>query len=268
MTHGLLERKRQLPGSLELTNWWPSAACAKAFWDQQNSPPYQRLLEDTLDWAAPGKHERWLDLGCGGGAVTRAIWERTNGTVGAVVGMDCAAANEVAYRQLRQTLAPAPSDRIQFIHHDFSSGLGPLPDGAFDHAVAGLSISYAESYDEAAGRWTTAAYDRVLAEVRRVIRPGGRFVFSVNVPDPSWASVAWRSVPGLFGCGHVLRTLKRGWRMLRYGRWLKREARAGRFHYLPAAEVSRRLTAAGFVSIAHRLSYCDQAYVFRAVKPS
>jgi len=101
-----------------------------------------------------------------------------------------------------------------------------------------------------------------------VIRPGGRFVFSVNVPDPSWARVAWRSFPGLFGCGHPLRSLKRAWRMLRYGHWLKREARAGRFHFLPAAEVSRRLTDAGFVSIAHRLSYCDQAYIFQATKPT
>src|SRR5205823_3071386 len=126
---------------------------------------------------------------------------------------------------------------------------------AFDHAVSGLSVSYAECYDEAAGRWTAAAYDRVLAEVRRVIRPGGRFVFSVNVPEPSWARVAWRSMPGLFGRGPTLHFLKRAWRMLRYGRWLKREARAGRFHYLPAHEVARRLTAAGFVSVAHRLSY-------------
>jgi SAM-dependent methyltransferase len=159
-------------------------------------------------------------------------------------------------------------DRIRFVHHDFSSGLELFPDNVFEHAVSGLSISYAESYDAAEGKWTGAAYDRVLAEVRRVIRPGGRFVFSVNVPEPSWARVAWRSFPALIGRGSVLRSLKRGWRMLRYGRWLKSEARAGRFHYLPAAEVVRRLTGAGFVSIAHRLSYCDQAYIFRAIKPT
>ena len=256
------------------SNWWPSAACAKAFWGQQDLPPYQRLLADTLEWADPGPRERWLDLGSGGGAITRAIWERTRGAVGAIVGLDCAAANADSYRRLREMLQPAPADRIQFVHHDFSSGLGPFPDDAFDHAVSGLSISYAESYDEAAGKWTTAAYNRVLAEVRRVLRPGGRFVFSVNVPEPSWARVAWRSLPGWYGTirslrymKQSLRSLKRGWRMLWYGRWLKGEARVGRFHYLPAAEVSCRLAAAGFASITHRLSYCDQAFVFRAIKP-
>jgi ubiquinone/menaquinone biosynthesis C-methylase UbiE len=245
----------------------PSAACAKAFWSQQDCPPYQRLLADTLDWVAAGPQERWLDLGCGGGAVTRAIWERTNGTVAAIVGSDCAAANEGAYRRLRETLSPASPDRIQFIQHDFSSGLRLFADNAFDHAVSGLSITYAEFYDKGAGKWTAAAYDRVLAEVRRVIRPGGRFVFSVNVPDPSWARVAWQSLPSLFLNGHTLRSLKRSWRMLRYGQWLKREARTGRFHYLPADEVSRKLTEAGFAAVTHRLSYSDQAYIFRAIKP-
>ena len=61
--------------------------------------------------------------------------------------------------------------------------------------------------------------------------------------------------------------MKRAWRMMRYGRWLKQEARTGRFHYLPAAEVKCKLAAAGFVAITHRLSYRDQSYIFRAEKP-
>lgn len=248
-------------------NWWPTDGCAKAFWSQQDTRPYQELLADTLDWAAPGPGEQWLDLGCGGGAVTRAIWDRTGGAVGGVVGLDCAAANAAAYQRLQGLLRPAPLDRVRFVCHDFSSGLGICPDGAFDHAVSGLSISYAESYDAAAGRWTTAAYDRLLSEVRRVLRPGGRFVFSVNVPDPSWGRVAWHALPGLARTGRPLRTLKRGWRMLRYGRWLKKEARAGRFHYFPADEVSHRLAAAGFTDVVHRVSYAGQAFVFRAVVP-
>jgi ubiquinone/menaquinone biosynthesis C-methylase UbiE len=249
-------------------NLWPSQKCAKAFWGQQDCRPYQELLADTIAWADPRPGERWLDLGCGGGAISRAVWERTEGAVGRVVGADCAAANADAYARLRRELGDVPSERLAFVHHDFSSGLGVFADGEFDHVVSGLSVSYAEHLDPVSGRWTTAAYDHLLAEVRRVIRPGGRFVFSVNVPEPSWGKVAWHSLPGLLAGRRPLTSLKRAYRMLRYGRWLKREARVGRFHYLPAEDVTRRLTAAGFADITHRLSYRDQAFVFRAVNPA
>lgn len=245
---------------------WPDDRCAKAFWGQHDLPPYRRLLVDTLDWAAPAAGEAWLDLGCGGGALTRALWERTGGAVGRVVGADCAAANAAAYDRLRAAL-PAAADRLAFVRHDFSAGLGPFPDGGFDHAVSGLAVSYAESFDPAAGRWTEAAYDRLLREVRRVLRPGGRFVFSVNVPDPSWGRVARASLLAALRTARPLRHLKRSWRMLRYGRWLTRAARSGRFHYLPHPAVAAKLAAAGFARVEHRLSYCDQAYLFRAVRP-
>ena len=247
-------------------NHWPDAKCAKAFWSQQEVRPYRKLLADTIAWCEPSAGERWLDLGCGSGPLSQALWEKTNGTIAEVLGIDCASVNEEAYARLRDTLSPSPGDRLRFVCHDFSNGLSILPDLSFDHVVSGLSISYAESTSEIDGRWTDAAYMRILHEVQRVLRPGGRFVFSVNVPEPKWWWVGMLSLGNLFHSGRPMLFVKRAIRMMKYGGWLKREARVGRFHYYPAADVTARLIAAGFERVDHRKSYAGQAFIFRAHK--
>ena len=94
-----------------------------------------------------------------------------------------------------------------------------------DGVVSGLAIQYAGSYSKERNCWTSEAYDRTLAEVRRVLRPGGRFIFSVNVPEPSWLRVVLQSLHGVFTAPRPLYFLKNARRMMSYGGWLTRKAR-------------------------------------------
>jgi len=256
-----LDRPQAVPTEV---NYWPDARCAKAFWSQRDVPAYRELLADTAAWLDPSADESWLDLGCGGGQLARVVWEKSEGRVREVVALDCAAANADALARLRPTLQPpALPHQLRFLHADFSHGLAACPPGAYHGIVSGLAIQYAESYSEERGVWTTAAYDHLLAEVQRVLRPGGRFVFSVNVPEPNWLKIAYQGLPGVLHAPKPLRFLKNSLRMLRYGKWLKREARKGRFHYLPAAAITEKLHAAGFIQVEHRDSFAGQAYIFR-----
>ena len=246
-------------------NHWSDPRCAKAFWSQCDLPIFQKLVDDTLNLADPHPGEDWLDLGCGGGTLTRGVWNRTGGLVGSVTGADTADANAARYEAMDRDFRAG--GRVRFRHADFSHGLPQFADATFDHAVSGLSLSYAESFDPRTGTWTRDAYDGVMRELFRVIRPGGRLVFSVNVPDPSWLTVGLRSLAGgLAGSRKRLKFLKNSARMLRYGAWLKREARAGRFHYLPAEQTADALRAAGFATVTHTTSYAGQAFIFRAEK--
>jgi ubiquinone/menaquinone biosynthesis C-methylase UbiE len=251
---------------IDTVNHWPKSKCAKAFWSQHELPPYQRLLADTIAWCQPAPGQRWLDLGCGGGQLARALWLKSQGRVRQIIGLDVAAVNEMAFENLRTTVK-ASADQIAFRQGDFSSGLDRFATNHFDGAVSGLAIQYAESYDAVTGTWTKDAYDHLLREIHRVLRPGAALVFSVNVPDPGWGRVALAALTGLLWAPKIRRFVKNSLRMWRYGKWLSKEARGGRFHFLPADEVVTRLRAAGFEQIEHRLSYVKQAYVLRCRKP-
>jgi SAM-dependent methyltransferase len=249
-------------------NYWPDSACARAFWGQQELPPYQQLLADTTAWLAPRAGERWLDLGCGCGKLTEALWHNSRGGVAEIFGLDCAADNALAFEALRGRVHPLDTnERIRFVHADFTSGLRNWKSGHFDGIVSGLAIQYAESYSHKLGRWTTDAYDRLLADVHRLLRGGGSFIFSVNTPEPSFLKVALYSIWAAFGARQTVRYTERAFRMWHYGAWLKREARKGRFHYLPLATVIRKLRDAGFFDIEHRLTFAGQAYLIRCRKP-
>ncbi len=253
---------------MSAVNYWPQNICASAYWSQHELPTYQELLRDTREWLEPQPDQSWLDLGCGGGQLTRALWEKSRGAVSQIIGMDCAPLNAKAYDQLRQEIRPMPlPEQIDFVAADFETGLPRFDGNTMHGVVSGLSIQYADSYDLQTERWTTEAYDTALSQVFRILRPSGTFVFSVNVPNPSWSRVGWESFTAIFHTKNPVRFLVNGFRMWKFGTWVKKEAARGRFHYLPIETITDKLSQTGFTDIEHRLTYAEQAYLVRCRKP-
>jgi ubiquinone/menaquinone biosynthesis C-methylase UbiE len=245
-------------------NYWHDRRCARAFWSQGDIPAHRQLLTDTVDWLDPAAGETWLDLGCGAGHLARELWLKCAGRLAGVVALDCAEANQTVIAKLADKLG---TDRIRFHLADLSRGLPDFADDSIDGVTSGLAIQYAEHYCPQRGEWTRDSYQRILDEVNRVLRPGGRFIFSVNIPEPNWLKLSLTGALGMWTSGRPIKFLKNSYRMLRYGSWLKREARRGRFHYLPEATVRACLEKAGFVEIASRRSFAGLAYIFRACRP-
>ncbi|MFI9542483.1 class I SAM-dependent methyltransferase [Streptomyces sp. NPDC052016] len=107
---------------------------------------------------------RVLDLGCGAGHYAAAFLERG---AGRVVGVD---GSESLLRVARERLG----ERAELHHHDLEEPLAFLAEASFDLAVLALVYHHVD------------ARARLLAEVRRVLRPGGALLVSTTHPTADW----------------------------------------------------------------------------------
>jgi ubiquinone/menaquinone biosynthesis C-methylase UbiE len=110
-----------------------------------------------------------LDLGCGSGYAGRAL--RDTRDAGRVYGLD--GSPEMARNARSYTDDP----RVSYLVGDFDAL--PLSDGAVDHVWSMEAFYYA------------ADPEHTLAEVARVLRPGGTFYCAVNYYEENVHSHAW-----------------------------------------------------------------------------
>jgi SAM-dependent methyltransferase len=111
----------------------------------------QLVAQDFLNWLAIAPQARWADIGCGTGALTRAIL--ADQSPAQVIGID-PSEDYLAYA--RQQVA---DEQVQF--HLGDAGHLPFQDHAVDVVVAGLALNFVPQPAQA------------LNEFRRVVRPQG-----------------------------------------------------------------------------------------------
>ncbi len=137
-----------------------------------------------VERASPGPGQRVLEIGCGTGSLLLMVKRAQPGAE--VVGLDPdPGALEIARRKAARAglairLDPGFSERL------------PYADGSFDHVLSSLMFHHL----------SLTAKEQTLREVRRVLRPGGRFhlVDLDGTPGGGHASLS-----RLFHSGAVLR---------------------------------------------------------------
>lgn len=136
------------------------AAIAARLEARGKHPFFARVIDDYLEAMTLSGLETILDLGCGTGVAARAIARRTKAKGPPLVAIDISA----HLVEMGRTLADEEGlgGRIDFRVGD-AHGLG-LPEGGFDVVVMHTLVSH------------VADPATVLAEGRRLLRPGGRLV--------------------------------------------------------------------------------------------
>jgi SAM-dependent methyltransferase len=140
----------------EMSEWWDAQA-EDGFYNAHYDRPA------VLDLCGEVDGLRLVDIGCGSGFYLAELISR-----GArVVGVDGSA------QQLTRARARVGPD-IELVEHDLERPLTMLDDASFDGAVMPLVYHH---IDNRGG---------LLAEVRRVLRPGGWLVLSTSHPTSDW----------------------------------------------------------------------------------
>ena len=118
----------------------------------RNAAFVPQLGNGALEWLAPEAGERILDLGCGDGQLT----ERISASGASVTGID-ASPNMIAAARARGIAA-----------EEGSAESLPFPDQSFDAVFSNAVLHWVRGQDA------------MMSEVRRVLRPGGRFVVEMG----------------------------------------------------------------------------------------
>jgi len=107
---------------------------------------------------------RILDLGCGAGHYAAELLDRGATEVVGVEG------SETLLKAARDRLG----DRVELHQHDLEQPLSFLQDESFDLAVMALVYHHID------------AREQLLAELRRLLRPGGLLLISTTHPAADW----------------------------------------------------------------------------------
>src|SRR5690242_1655550 len=116
-----------------------------------------QTLGTLVDLVADDPEGRWVDVACGPGVVSRALAAK----VGSVTGADL---TEAMVEEARRRAREEGVANFECLLGDATAL--ELDDAAFDGAVTRLSLHH------------IPAPDRALAEMARVVRPGGAVVVS------------------------------------------------------------------------------------------
>lgn len=233
----------------------------RRFWEEYGSfyryleraDAYQELIHDFGEMLPEHISGRWVDLGSGSGTVIELLLHRARGDA-AITASDH---NETMLAELRRRFPTG----VTIAHVDLVARL-PFPDASLDGVTANLVLPYVVHHEGAFGN---LALERLLRDIRRILKPGGTLIWSAPKENVKFIAVFIASLPSILR-GDQRENLLFGPKILRQALRIQTKGRRGIYHFLERKELIALSERIGFRELRIDRSMAGQVYILRATK--
>ena len=257
-TLDLKTRKRALEWKKELKFW---EEYAEIYYHLEDTKPYYDLARSIKELVGPRDKDIWLDVGCGPAKMSKMIWEKSKGKVKKISGID------IVLEPARETLSKLSKNVPFELRYANLAMRLPFPDNFFNGIVANLCLSYVIDFEGEKGE---KAFESVLREIYRILKPGGHLVWSTPKHNVHFQWNFVHSIPDMLNIKkqitHGIIGLSVGMKILKHALEIQKKGKKGIYTFLPKNELENLLFQIGFVSPVWKKTFTRQVWVNRVEK--
>ena len=255
----LRTRERLVRWAKELSFW---EEYSRIYRNLEKARPYSQLREAIRDFIKPKSGDVWLDAGCGPAQMSLDIWVKSQRSVRRIVGLDLVLSP--ARKTVSQLKEPMP---IELVCAHIGERL-PFPDEYFDGITANLVLPYVTDFE---GETGIKAFERVLQEIWRILKPTGQIVWSTPVKNVHFGWVFLASLPDMLNIyeyvvSRDVSRIQQGTRILRHALEIQQKGKQGTYSFLSQNELEKLLKEIGFENLKWKRTFAAQALVNSANK--
>lgn len=221
----------------------------------EGSTPYNKLLDDVLNFLSIEKDDVILDCGAGSGMIIKRILE-TRGDIKTIDAIDI---SDIMLNHLKNKLNILDyklANKVNLVKHDLSFGL-PFNSERYDIVISNLVLTYIVSHR---GQYGEKALEGVLFDMYRVLKTGGIFVWSTPMENVNFIKVFLASWKDILDPRYYKR-LYYGPLILMHALSIQKKGRDGIYHFFSENKLQILLDRVGFKNIRFKKSFAGQAWV-------
>lgn len=255
------EKKKLLVSWEKEFEFWKEYA--QIYRNLEKARPYYNLLKVIGEFLDPKEGEIWLDAGCGPAKVSYLIWEKSERNVEKIVGVDIVL--QPAYETLSQMKESIP---LKLEYANLGERLS-FPDNFFDGIVANLILTYIIEFEGKRGK---DAFIGVMEEMFRILKPGGRLIWSTPKENVNFIWVFLASIPDMLNIYEYIvnkdvTRIIQGTKILKHALKIQKKGKEKIYTFLPKEEIEGILLKIGFVNPICKKTFAGQVWVYRVEKP-